>query len=306
MSSTRLPDFEGLALLARVAEERSFAGAARALNLSVATVSRAITRLEDRLGARVLNRTSRKVALTDFGRTLAERGARMLREAEEAESAARELSSRPRGTVNLAVPMSFGLREVSPLLPAFVREYPEITLNLHLSDATVDLIGDGFDAALRIAALPDSSLIARRLRPMGRFLVASPDYIARYGRPQTPAELNVHHCLGYAYRARTATWHLTHTDGREAAVTPTGPLSVTNIDALLPALLDGIGIAELPCFVADPHVAEGRLEILLPDWKLPGGGLYFITPAAHVRPARIEVLSEFLARHLSRSREERC
>ncbi|BAM86042.1 LysR family transcriptional regulator [Bradyrhizobium oligotrophicum S58] len=306
MSSSRLPDFEGLALLARVAEERSFAGAARALNLSVATVSRGISRLEDRLGARVFNRTSRKVALTDFGRRLAERGARMLLEAEEAESAARELSSRPRGTINLAVPMSFGLREVSPLLPAFVREYPEITLNLHLSDATVDLIGDGFDAALRIAALPDSSLVARQLRPLSRFLVASPAYIARYGRPQSPAELNVHHCLGYAYRARTSTWHLTHKDGSEAAVTPTGPLSVTNIDALLPALLDGIGIAELPCFVAEPHLAERRLEILLPDWRLPGGGLYFMTPTVRARPARVEVLGEFLAKHLSRPRDHRA
>jgi DNA-binding transcriptional LysR family regulator len=299
MSISKLPDFEGLALLARVAEERSFAGAARSLNLSVATVSRAITRLEGRLGAQVFNRTSRKVALTDFGRRLAERGARMLLEAEEAETAARELSSSPRGTINLAVPMSFGLREIAPIVPAFLRQYPEISLNLHLSDATADLIGDGFDAAIRIAALPDSSLVARRLRAMNRFVVASPAYIARYGRPQSPAELNAHHCLGYAYRARTGTWQFTHKDGREVSVTPVGPLAVTNIDALLPTLLEGIGIAELPSFVADPYVADGRLEVLLPDWRLPGGGLYFITPTSRVRPARIDALSEFLAVHLS-------
>ncbi len=297
---SKLPDFEGLALLAKVAEERSFAGAARSLNLSVATVSRAITRLEDRLGAQVFNRTSRKVALTDFGHRLAERAARVLEEAEAAENAARELSSKPRGTINLAVPMSFGLREIAPIVPAFLRQYPEIALNLHLSDATVDLIGDGFDAAIRIAALPDSSLIARRLRAMGRFVVASPAYIARYGRPQSPSELNAHHCLGYAYRARTNSWHFTHKDGEQVSVTPTGPFSVTNIDALLPTLLDGIGIAELPSFVADPYVADGRLEVLLPDWQLPGGGLYFITPSSRVRPARIDVLSDFLAAHLSR------
>lgn len=295
---SKLPDFEGLALLAKVAEEKSFAGAARSLNLSVATVSRAITRLEDRLGAQVFNRTSRKVALTDFGRRLAERGARVLLEAEEAETAARELSSRPRGTINLAVPMSFGLREIAPIVPKFLRQYPEIALNLHLSDATVDVIGEGFDAAIRIAALPDSSLIARRLRAMKRFVVASPAYIARNGRPQSPSELNVHHCLGYAYRLRTNNWHFRHKDGEEISVTPTGPLSVTNIDALLPTLLDGVGIAELPSFVADPYVADGRLEVLLPEWQLPGGGLYFITPSSRVRPARIDALSEFLAAHL--------
>lgn len=295
---SKLPDFEGLALLAKVAEEKSFAGAARSLNLSVATVSRAITRLEDRLGAQVFNRTSRKVALTDFGRRLAERGARVLLEAEEAETAARELSSRPRGTINLAVPMSFGLREIAPIVPKFLRQYPEIALNLHLSDATVDVIGEGFDAAIRIAALTDSSLIARRLRVMKRFVVASPAYIARNGRPQSPSELNVHHCLGYAYRLRTNNWHFRHKDGEEISVTPTGPLSVTNIDALLPTLLDGVGIAELPSFVADPYVADGRLEVLLPEWQLPGGGLYFITPSSRVRPARIDALSEFLAAHL--------
>lgn len=299
MSISRLPDFEGLALLARIVEERSFAGAARSLNLSVATVSRAITRLEERLGAQVFNRTSRKVALTDFGRRLAERSARMVIEAEEAESAAREQSSRPRGTINLAVPMSFGLREIAPIVPAFLRQYPDIVLNLHLSDASIDLIGEGFDAAIRIAALPDSSLIARRLRPMSRFVVASPAYIARYGRPQSPAELNVHHCLGYAYRARTGTWRFTNKQGEEISVTPTGPFTVTNIDALLPTLLDGIGIAELPSFVADPYVADGRLEALLPEWTLPGGGLYFITPPSRVRPARIDALSNFLAEKLS-------
>lgn len=300
MTSSKLPDLEGLALLAKVAEERSFAGAARSLNLSVATVSRAITRLEARLGAQVFNRTSRKVALTDFGRRLAERGARMLLEAEEAETVARELSSRPRGTINLAVPMSFGLREIAPIVPNFLRQYPEIALNLHLSDAAVDLIGEGFDAAIRIAALTDSSLVARKLRAMSRFIVASPAYIVRYGRPQSPSELNVHHCLGYAYRARTNTWHFAHRDGQQVSVTPTGPLSVTNIDALLPTLLDGIGIAELPSFVADPYVNDGRLEVLLPEWQLPGGGLYFITPSSRVRPARIDVLSDFLAAHLGR------
>ncbi|GJD52955.1 HTH-type transcriptional regulator DmlR [Methylobacterium crusticola] len=297
---SRLPDLEGLALFAKVAEERSFAGAARAMGVSVATVSRAVTRLEERLGGRLLNRTSRKVALTAFGHALAERAARVLLEAQEAEDAARELSSRPRGTVNLAVPMSFGLREVGPLMPAFLRLYPEIRVNLHLSDATVDLVGEGFDAALRIAVLPDSALVARRLRPVSRFVVAAPAYIARYGRPHYPTELNAHHCLGYAYRARTDIWRFRNGAGDEVSVTPSGPLRVTNVDALLPTVLEGLGIAELPSFVADALLADGRLEALLPDWQLPAGGLYFVTPTARVRPAKVEALGDFLAARLAR------
>ncbi|WP_374544907.1 LysR family transcriptional regulator [Rhodoblastus sp.] len=298
---SQLPDFEGLALFAKVAEEGSFAGAARVMNVSVATVSRAIARLEKRLGGRVLNRTSRKIALTAFGHTLAERASRVLAEAEEAESAARELSSRPRGMVRLAAPMSFGLREVAGLMPEFFRLYPEIHVDLHLSDATVDLIGEGYDAALRIADLPDSSLIARRLRPISRFVVASPSYIARYGRPQYPAELNAHHCLGYAYRARTQNWRFRNDAGEEMTITPSGPLNVTNIDALVPTVLSGLGIAELPSFVADDYLADGRLEHLLPDWRLPSGALYFVTPASKVRATKVAALSDFFATHLARS-----
>jgi DNA-binding transcriptional LysR family regulator len=155
LSMSKMPDFEGLAMFAKVAEERSFAGAARAMGVSVATVSRGVTRLEERLGARLFNRTSRQLALTDFGLTLAERATRIYCDAEDVENAARELSSRPRGLIRLAVPMSFGLRWVAPILPSFFRLYPEVAIDLHLSDAAVDLIGDGFDAALRIAVLPE-------------------------------------------------------------------------------------------------------------------------------------------------------
>ncbi|MDE1145828.1 MAG: LysR family transcriptional regulator [Azospirillaceae bacterium] len=298
-----LPDFEGLAMMAKVAEERSFAGAARALNVSVATVSRAVSRLEERLGGRLFNRTSRSLALTDLGRTVAERAARVYAEAEEAENSARELSTTPRGTIRLAVPMSFGLRWVAPLMPAFFRQYPQVTVDLHLSDAQVDLVGDGFDAALRIAVMEDaSSLVARRLCPMGRGIVAAPSYIARYGLPQHPDELRAHHCLGYAYRARQDVWRFTGPDGQEATVAPTGPLRVTNVDALLPTVLEGIGIAELPEFIAAPYLADRRLVTILPQWKLPSGGVYFVTPSLRNRPAKVEALATFLADRLSRQR----
>ena len=182
---SKLPDFEGIAMFAKVAEERSFAAAARAMGVSVATVSRAVTRLEDRLGGRLFNRTSRRLALTDYGRRLAEQALRIYSEAKEVEDFARETSSKPRGLVKLAAPLSFGSRWVAPILPAFFQQYPDVAIDVYLTDVHIDLIADGFDAALRIGILEDSSLVARFIVPIRRFLVASPNYIARYERPQT-------------------------------------------------------------------------------------------------------------------------
>ncbi|WP_246793049.1 LysR family transcriptional regulator [Burkholderia perseverans] len=296
---SKLPDFEGLAMFAKVAEEGSFAAAAREMGVSVATVSRGVARLEDRLGARLFNRTSRQLALTEFGRTLCEKAGEIYRQAEAAEGAARELSVQPRGLVRLAVPMSFGLRWVAPLMPGFFRLYPDVSVDLHLADSTVDLVADGFDAALRIAALPDSSLVARRLCAVTQYLVASPGYLAREGRPAHPRELAGRACLSYAYRARSDVWRFTNEAGDEEPVMPTGPLRVTNADALLPMLLDGLALAELPEFIAGEYLADGRLEAILTDWSLTRGGLYFVTPSARARPAKVSALSDYFAEHLS-------
>ena len=219
-----------------------------------------------------------------------------------AENAARDLAQRPRGTVRLAVPMAFGLRAISPLLPAYFRIYPENKIDLHLSDAQVDLVGEGFDAALRIAVLEESSLVVRQLRPVERWIVASPAYIARYGRPQHPSDLAAHRCLGYAYRARQDVWRFTGRQGEEFVEAPSGPLRVTNSDALLPTVLDGIGIAELPDFIASEYVTDGRLVTVIPEWRLASGGLYFVTPTARNRPAKVEALAQFFAENLTKPR----
>jgi len=296
---SRLPDFEGFAMFAKVAKEGSFAAAAATMGVSVATVSRAVTRLEERLGGRLFNRTSRRLALTDYGHMLAERAARIYADAEEAEDYARETSSRPRGLVKLAVPISFGARWVAPLLPEFFRTYPDISVELHLTDAHADLIGDGFDAALRIAILEDSSLAARLIAPVRRFVVASPTYLSRYGRPQHPHDLGAHQCLTYANRSKRDVWRFTHESGAECTITPTGALRATNVEALLPTLLGGLAIAELPEFVATEYFPDKRLEPILTDWRLPEGGLYFVTPTAQARPAKVSALADFFVSKLT-------
>src|SRR6202030_219355 len=221
----RLPDFEGLAIFAKVVELRSFAGAAAELKLSKATVSKAVSRIEARLGARLINRTSRRFALTDAGRQLAGRAAHILAEGEAVEDAALAQAIVPRGLVRLAAPMSFGLLHVAPLLPKFLATFSEVSIDLHLSDAMVDFIGEGFDAAIRIAVLPDSSLVARRLCGMPRYLVGSPAYLNKHGRPRHPLHLTQHRCIGYSYTARSETWRFTK-DGKSATVRPSRPFRV--------------------------------------------------------------------------------
>jgi DNA-binding transcriptional LysR family regulator len=300
----KLPDFEALAIFAKVVELRSFAGAATELALSKATVSKAVTRLEARLGARLFNRTSRRLALTDAGQRLSERAARLLADGEAAESDALAQSVAPRGLVRLAVPMTFGVKAVAPLLPEFLQAYPDVTIDMHLSDATVDLIGEGFDAGLRIARLPDSSLIARRLCEMPRYTVAAPSYLKRHGRPTHPMHLAAHKCFGYAYLSTPNVWHYTNAAGEQASVRPAGQLRVNNGETLMPALLAGLGIADLPDFIVGDAIASGEVEVILKGWKQPEAAVHLVMPPGGPRPARVEVLAEFLTAKFAKGRRK--
>jgi DNA-binding transcriptional LysR family regulator len=299
----KLPDFEALAIFAKVVEMRSFAAAATELALSKATVSKAVSRLEERLGARLFNRTSRRLALTDAGQKLSERAARLLLDGEAAENETLAQSVVPRGLVRLAVPMTFGVKTVAPLLPEFLAQYPQVSIDLHLSDAMVDLIGEGFDAGLRIASLPDSSLIARRLCAMPRYTVASAAYLERHGRPTHPMHLAQHQCFGYAYLSTPNVWHYSNTKGEQVSVRPAGQLRVNNGEALMPALVAGLGIADLPEFIVGDALAAGDVEVILKDWKQTEGSVHLVTPPGGPRPARVEVLAEFLAKQLSKGKK---
>ncbi len=299
---SKLPDFEALAIFAKVVELRSFAAAATELALSKATVSKAVGRLEERLGARLFNRTSRRLALTDAGRTLAVRAAQILADGEAAESEALAQSAAPRGLVRLAVPMTFGVKVLAPLLPDFLAQYPDVAVDMHLSDAMVDLVGDGFDIGVRIASLPDSSLVARRLCAMPRHTVAAPSYLERYGRPTHPMHLAQHRCFAYAYLSTPNVWHFTNATGEEATVRPSGQLRVNNGEAVLPALIAGLGIADLPDFIVGDAIAAGQVEVILKDWKQTEGAVHLVMPPGGPRPARVEVLIEFLADRLAPAR----
>jgi len=299
----KLPDFEGLAIFAKVVELRSFAAAATELALSKATVSKAVSRLEERLGARLFNRTSRRLALTDAGQKLAERATRLLLDGEAAENEALAQSVAPRGLVRLAVPMTFGIKAVAPILPEFLEQYPEVSIDLHLSDAMVDLIGDGFRC--RPADRQSAGFIADRAAAVrDAALHGGVAGLSQAAWPADPSDApRATQMFGYAYLSTQGVWHYTNASGEQVGVRPAGPLRVNNGEAVMPALLAGLGIADLPDFIVGDAIASGEVEVILKGWKQTEGSVHLVMPPGGPRPARVEVLAEFLAKHLGKGRK---
>jgi DNA-binding transcriptional LysR family regulator len=293
------PDLEAWGVFAKVAALGSFAKAAEELSLSNATVSKLISRLEKRLGERLFHRSTRRLSLTETGRVLATRASRILVEAEEAEAEAQLQARAPRGRIKLAAPMSFGLHQISPLLPEFLRAYPEVSVDLQLDDRVVDMIAGSIDVAIRIAALPDSSLVARKLCPVRRFVVGAPSYFEQHGRPKHPHELANHSCLSYSYLPTGDQWQFTNRKGEKESVRIKGPLSANNGDALDDALKSGLGLALQPDFIAWKGLQNGALERVLLDWAAAPLAVNVLTPAGGTRPSRVTALIEFLVRHFA-------
>ncbi|BAV64048.1 LysR family transcriptional regulator [Sphingobium cloacae] len=293
----RLPDFEAWAMFAAVVEHRSFTDAARALGVSKATVSKAVTRLEQHLDTSLFHRTSRRLSLTESGRRLVAHAERILSEGVAAEEAARDETAELSGTVRLGAPMTFGLLRIAPLIAQFCKENPLVDVDLQLSDAHIDLVEAGLDATIRIADMPDSSLRARKLADVMLHVVASPAYLAERGRPVHPSDLSGHHCLCYSNSPTPGVWRFFGPGRQHVVVQVHARLTVNSGEAMLPALGEGIGIARLPDFIVGDALAAGDLEEILHDWRPPALGLHLVTPPSRLRPARVEALLDFLVRH---------
>lgn len=284
-------------MFAAVVEHRSFTDAAKALSVSKATVSKAVTRLEEHLDTSLFNRTSRRLALTESGKRLADHAHRILAEGQAAEEAARDETADLSGVVRLGAPMTFGLLRVAPLVAEFTKLNPLVDVDLHLSDAHIDIVDMGLDATIRIADMPDSSLRARRLADVMIHTVASPAYLAQRGRPQHPSDLGTHDCMCYSNVTTPDIWRFAGPGQQNVVVQVRSRLTVNSGEAMLPALRQGVGIARLPDFIVGDAIAAGDLEEILLDWRPPPMGLHLVTPPSRLRPARVEALLDFLTRH---------
>lgn len=284
-----------LALFLRVLDLGSITAAAHSLDLSVAVASQRLKRLEKELGVRLLHRTTRRLHPTPEGAALAEQGRVLVEELETLGAGLREAAQEIAGTLRMTMSASFGRQYVSPRLPAFLARHPKLRLSIHLSDNVVDLVSEGFDLAIRIGALDDSRLVARRIAPNRRVLCASPDYLHRRGRPRTPDELADHDCLLlFGSGGRQDVWRLGTTTGGEVAVRVQGRIESNFGEVLRDASLAGEGIMIHSLWHVADDLRAGRLEVLLPDYPLATTAISAVMPQRRLVPPRVRAFTEFL------------
>ncbi len=279
-----------------VVENGSFTAAAHALGQSKSSISKQIAHLEEHLGVRLLNRTTRRMSPTEVGRAFYERARQVVLDLDEAERAVTDLHANPHGTLRINAPMSFGTRYVAPEVSAFMKRYPDISIDLELSDRVVDVVDEGFDMAIRITKLPDSSLIARKLAPFRRAICASPGYWEQHGRPQTPAELRHHNCLLYTYLLSGNEWTFGGPHGTQH-VRVAGNFTANNGDALLSAAREGLGVLSTPTFIGCDDLKSGQLESVLHDYDDVAADIYAIYPHSRHLSAKVRLFVDFLVEH---------
>jgi len=283
-----------MATFASVVAEGSFSRAALSLGLSKATISKRISRLEDRLGVRLLNRTTRRLSLTEIGSAFHEHCARLVAEAEEAEQTVTALTANPRGTLRVNVPMSFGRLHIARAIPQFLAQFPDLKVDITLDDAFVDLVHGGYDLAIRIADLPDSSLVARRLAPSRRVVCGSPGYFRRRGVPETPDDLRNHECLSYRYLATTGSWPFKRGQ-RTWSIPVNGSLSANNGDVLLAAAVAGTGLVLVPTFMVEQQLRSGALRPVLASYAESDFGIYAVYPHRRHVSAKVRAFVDYFA-----------
>lgn len=284
-----------IAVFIRVVDTGSFTATAEALGLTQSTVSKSVSRLEEHFGTRLLNRSTRKFSLTEAGSTLYERGKRALVEIEEVEVEVARLQMEPRGMLRVSAPTSFGALHLAPILPAFLERYPALTIDLQLDDRQIDLVEEGFDCAIRIKELGDSTLVAKKLAPCRQVICAAPEYLRRHGRPRTPEELKRHPVLVYTYRASLGEWILRGPNGETTKIETSARLSSNSGIALTQAALSGFGIVVPPKFYIIRELEQGRLEVILDDHTvLPALNIYVIYPERRYLSPKIRAFVDFL------------
>ncbi|MGO4716591.1 LysR substrate-binding domain-containing protein [Bradyrhizobium sp. 2TAF24] len=281
-----------------VAEQGSFAKAALILERDASILSRRVTALEQRLGVRLLERTTRRLALTEAGTSFLARVRAGLGALSEAEAmASSDARGGPRGTLRLALPASFARMWIAPILPAFLARYPDVRIEASLANTYVDLIAGGFDAAVRIGALPDSRLVARRIAGHRRVLCASPAYLERHGMPQEPADLAHHACLGFTGFASHPHWHLVHpSEGRSVTVRTTSALVCDDSEALVQAAVRDAGIMMCTDWLVGRELARGELLPVLDAWTTQdAGAVYAVVPSNQLLPAKTRAFVDWIA-----------
>jgi DNA-binding transcriptional LysR family regulator len=256
-----------------------------------AAVCKQIAALEQRIGAQLLHRTTRTMHLTEIGAEFYERCARIAEQAEDAERAVASLQGSPRGQLRIAAPVTFGRRYLAPLIAPFAERHPEVSVDLVLSDAVVDVVEEGFDLAIRVAARPESALVARLLAPSRHVVCAAPDYFARRGTPQTPGDLRDHNCLVYSSLPTPRLWRFR--GGKTVRVN--GSFAANHGESLQRAVVDGLGVGYMPTFIVGRDVLEGRLVTALDDWVQSKQKLYVVYPRNRNLAPKVRVFVEFLS-----------
>jgi DNA-binding transcriptional LysR family regulator len=277
----------------KVVEHASFSEAARSLRLSRSAVSKHVMELEQELGVQLLNRTTRSASPTENGRAYYERSVAILAELEEADLAVTRLQVEPRGLLRVNAPMSFGTLHLGPALAVFMEKYPELQIQLTLSDEQLDAVQEGFEITLRIAELASSSLISRRLLGVRRVFCAAPDYIKRRGAPAQPKDLKDHDCLSYGFLGTGNQWKLIGPDGEHWISVP-WRLCANNAEVLKQAAVNGLGIALLPTFIAGSALKSGALTPVLGEYQAPQIALYAIYPPTRHLSSKVRLFIDFL------------
>lgn len=286
-------------VFARVASLGSFSAAARALHLSQTMVTKHVAALEDRLGVKLLHRSTRRLVLTEGGRNYLAACERILAEIEEAEASASLDRIEPRGTLRLNVPLTFGFRHIAPALPEFTRLHPAVSFDLGLADRYVDLIEEGWDLAIRIGRLKDSSLVARRLAPCRTVVCAAPSYLKEHGTPETLDDLAQHNCLGYTLPSAIGANRWTFGTDGEIVVPVQGNLRANNGDALLAAAVAGQGLIYQPTFIVGDCLRDGSLVPLLSGYPTYQPGIHAVLPSGRQAPAKVRAFIAFLAQRFA-------